>query len=122
MITVTPRVRHRTDRAGDPLDGLVNLFDVGIVLAVGFLLAALASLHLTGALTRNGLHLPADQTLPTSPGSVTRPVPAQSDEVAGTGHRVGYVYQLQDGQLVYVVPKGAASTDVAPSPSGSAAP
>ena len=34
----------RPDRAGDPLDGLVNLFDLAIVLSVAFLLAALASL------------------------------------------------------------------------------
>lgn len=26
------------DNAGDPLDGLVNLFDVGIVLAIAFLI------------------------------------------------------------------------------------
>ena len=31
------------DRNGDPLDGIVNLFDVAIVLAVGFLVAALAA-------------------------------------------------------------------------------
>jgi hypothetical protein len=30
------------DSAGDPLDGLVNLFDVGIVLAVAFLIAGIA--------------------------------------------------------------------------------
>ena len=29
------------DNAGDPLDGLVNLFDIGIVLAVAFLIAGL---------------------------------------------------------------------------------
>ena len=46
MISVTPRARSREDRAGDPLDGLVNLFDLGIVLSVAFLLAALSSLHL----------------------------------------------------------------------------
>ena len=40
---VTPNARRRGDRAGDPLEGLVNLFDLGIVLAVAFLLAALAS-------------------------------------------------------------------------------
>ena len=51
MISVTPHARNREDRAGDPLDGLVNLFDLGIVLAVAFLLAALSSLHLSGALT-----------------------------------------------------------------------
>ena len=48
MITVNPRARSREDRAGDPLDGLVNLFDLGIVLSVAFLLAALSSLHLVG--------------------------------------------------------------------------
>ena len=48
MITVNPRARSRDDRAGDPLDGLVNLFDLGIVLSVAFLLAALSSLHLWG--------------------------------------------------------------------------
>ncbi len=39
----------RTDRNGDPLDGVVNLFDVAIVLAVGFLVAALAGIGLTGS-------------------------------------------------------------------------
>ena len=35
--------RHRTidDDAGDPLDGLVNLFDVGMILAIAFLIAGL---------------------------------------------------------------------------------
>ena len=46
---VTPRARVHRDRGGDPLDGLVNLFDLGIVLAVGFLLAALASLDISPA-------------------------------------------------------------------------
>ena len=35
--------RHRpiADDAGDPLDGLVNLFDVGMILAIAFLIAGL---------------------------------------------------------------------------------
>ena len=56
VITVTPQARSRQDRSGDPLDGLVNLFDLGIVLSVAFLLAALSSLHLGGAITSHGLH------------------------------------------------------------------
>src|SRR4029077_15763359 len=48
---VRPRAHRHVDRAGDPLDGLGNLFDLGIVLAVSFLLAALSSLRLTGILT-----------------------------------------------------------------------
>ena len=42
-LRVTPRARSRPDRAGDPLDGLVNLFDLGIVLSVAFLLAAFSA-------------------------------------------------------------------------------
>ncbi len=48
---VTAKARSREDRAGDPLDGLVNLFDIGIVLSVAFLLAALSSLDLTSVIT-----------------------------------------------------------------------
>ena len=46
--SIRPRARVHSDREGDPLDGLVNLFDLGVVLAVAFLLAALASLDLDG--------------------------------------------------------------------------
>ena len=49
MIHVTPRARISRDNAGDPLDGLVNMFDIGIVLAVALLLAAMSSIVLEGA-------------------------------------------------------------------------
>ena len=52
----------RLDRNGDPLDGVVNLFDVAIVLAVGFLVAALAGLGISGILTSD------DMTIVTDPG------------------------------------------------------
>ena len=51
---VTAKARSREDRAGDPLDGLVNLFDIGIILSVAFLLAALSSLNLTEEFTSQG--------------------------------------------------------------------
>ncbi|HEY8581403.1 MAG TPA: hypothetical protein VIL49_00590, partial [Capillimicrobium sp.] len=41
---VRSRARRREDRAGDPLDGMVNLFDLGLVLALAFLLIAISSL------------------------------------------------------------------------------
>ncbi len=52
-VKVGSRARRHEDRGGDPLDGLVNLFDLGIVLSVAFLLAALASLDLTNVLTND---------------------------------------------------------------------
>lgn len=105
MIKVTPHSRRREDRAGDPLDGLVNLFDLGIVLAVAFLLAALSSLHLGETITRNGLKAQREITI--SSGQVVTPLPQQGKITIGAGAAVGTVYRLADGQLVYVQSKAA---------------
>jgi hypothetical protein len=84
------------DGAGDPLDGLVNLFDIGIVLAVAFLIA--------------GLRLTLDQRThrlqsraPTAQRTETLTPPSSSAPAAsGHGRPVGTVYRLGNGQLVYV--------------------
>ncbi|MBB4663437.1 DUF2149 domain-containing protein [Conexibacter arvalis] len=83
------------DAAGDPLDGLVNLFDVGIVLAVAFLIA--------------GLGLTADQRSAATGRPQTGherqrdlPSPASAPPASGRGRAVGEVYRLSDGRLVYV--------------------
>lgn len=105
---VTARARSRDDRAGDPLDGLVNLFDLGIVLAVAFLLAALSSLDLTSALTEQ-----AKSQQPKTQSS-SDPVVANRDQkvkplelepgerIVGRGEPVGTVYRLADGRTVIV--------------------
>jgi hypothetical protein len=103
---VRPRARVHGDREGDPLDGLVNLFDLGVVLAVAFLLAALASLDLTGVLTRGDITVvrsgPDGQTIITKRGEELQRLRLRSDQrVAGKGRRVGSVYRLSDGSLVY---------------------
>ncbi len=84
------------DAAGDPLDGLVNLFDIGIVLAVAFLIAGLGltlDQH-THRLQARAANTKQTQTVP-SPSSGA---PAAS----GQGQPVGTVYRLSNGQLVYV--------------------
>jgi hypothetical protein len=87
------------ENAGDPLDGLVNLFDIGIVLAVAFLIA--------------GLTLTVD---PES-GKVQRragaaaakvrvlPSPDGGKRASGQGQPVGTAYRLADGRLVIVSPR-----------------
>jgi hypothetical protein len=84
------------DAAGDPLDGLVNLFDIGIVLAVAFLVAGryvTLDQH-TNQLQQRTTTTQHTQTLP--PPSATAPT------ASGHGQAVGTVYRLSDGQLVYV--------------------
>jgi hypothetical protein len=102
-IKTSPRARSREDRAGDPLDGLVNLFDLGIVLAVAFLLAALSSLKLTGALIHHSTS--TQPQIAVSTKQTTRPLQLKpGQKVVGHGTPVGTVYRLSDGQLIYVAP------------------
>jgi hypothetical protein len=102
LISVTPHSPSRDDRAGDPLDGLVNLFDLGIVLAVAFLLAALSSLHLQGSITRHGLHATPVREIQIAPGQKVAPLPKPGARTIGRGTQAGVVYRLANGQLVYV--------------------
>jgi hypothetical protein len=87
------------DAAGDPLDGLVNLFDIGIVLAVAFLIAGLG---LTLDRSTHSLHARAP-TAGSAGSTQTLPAPSSAAPVEeGQGQPVGTVYRLSDGRLVYV--------------------
>ncbi len=84
------------DNAGDPLDGLVNLFDVGMILAVAFLIAGLTFTLKPGhgrANARDGGSTGAERVLPNPAGKPT---------ATGRGEPVGQVFRLPDGRLVYV--------------------
>jgi len=116
---VTSRARLRIDRAGDPLAGIVNLFDLGIVLAVAFLLAALQSVNLTDLLTKQNVTVvrtdASGKTLITKQGGQIKTVRLSKDTVTGSGQRVGEVFRLSDGRLVYVEgANGAPTTTTTP--------
>ncbi len=84
--------------AGDPLDGLVNLFDVGMILAVAFLIAGLG-------LTLSAKSGDLEERRAGGPGRHGRVFPsptAASPRASGRGEPVGRVYRLPDGRLVYV--------------------
>ena len=100
---VRKRARSREDRAGDPLDGLVNLFDLGIVLAVAFLLAALSSLKLSPAqLSQRDAAPPRDAVI-ANKDQRTRQIQLEPGRrVVGRGQPVGTVYRLSDGRTVIV--------------------
>jgi hypothetical protein len=83
--------------AGDPLDGLVNMFDMGLVLAVAFLVAGLSIGHHANA-----------QKQPQHTTEQALQKPAAPQQEAGKGHAVGQVYMLPNGRLVLVRPKSGA--------------
>lgn len=102
--TVSARARSREDKAGDPLDGLVNLFDLGIVLSVAFLLAALSSLKLgPEALGRDRSAAPRAPAVVAPKGATVRAVELRPGErVVGRGRAVGTLYRLDDGRTIVV--------------------
>jgi hypothetical protein len=84
------------DQAGDPLDGLVNLFDIGIVLAVAFLIAGLTlSVSSEGKIEKR-----AAESRPQKVKVLAEP--SGNPRARGRGEAVGQVYRLADGRLIYV--------------------
>lgn len=82
------------ENAGDPLDGLVNLFDIGMILAVAFLIAGIG-------LTLKSTTSTVERERAARGGTVL-PSPAGGPKASGRGEPVGQVYRLADGRLVYV--------------------
>ena len=84
------------ENAGDPLDGLVNLFDIGMILAVAFLIAGLT-------LTVNAKsERVQSQSAATGAGHVLPSPVGGAPSATGRGEAVGQVYRLPDGRLIYV--------------------
>jgi hypothetical protein len=126
-VKVGRRARSRPDRAGDPLDGLVNLFDLAIVLSVAFLLAALASLKLTSLLGNKDVTVVARsangaETIIEKHGNKVTVLHVTAEEATGTGVRLGSVFQLQDGRVVYVPDDPNAGPPTGPALSGPTGP
>jgi len=86
------------ENAGDPLDGLVNLFDIGIVLAVAFLIAGLA----LSAKWQRGR---AESHSPSQARVRVLPQPERARQTRGRGRPIGTAYRLADGRLVIVSPR-----------------
>ena len=104
-MAVSTRARVHEDRGGDPLDGLVNLFDLGIVLAVAFLLAALSSVDLEEVFTDQEA-LEEARAITASESDVVAEVElAPGERVVGQGEEIGTVYELDDGRTVIVRPE-----------------
>ncbi len=111
-----------SDRNGDPLDGIVNLWDVAIVLAVGFLVAALAAAGVTGLLTSKNMTIvtnpgtPQMQVIVKEGDKITKLDMQPGQEVAGAGTLLGSFYKLADGTVVYVPAGQTAPSGATPAP------
>jgi hypothetical protein len=116
------------DRNGDPLDGIVNLFDVAIVLAVGFLVAALSAAGVSGLLTNQNMTIvtnpgtPQMQVIVKEGDQIVKLDMANGAQVQGLGTLIGSFYKLADGTVVYVPSGSLPPEGSAPVPGASPAP
>jgi hypothetical protein len=101
---------------GDPLSGVVNLFDASMVLVVALILALAGSTSLGQVAARMSTE---DITIVTNPGTPEMELIIKHGETiehlratdaqgAGRGERLGIAYRLQNGEVIYV-PEGVAS-------------
>ncbi len=92
-------------------DGLVNLFDLGIVISVAFLLAAISSLDLTQAITgkaqgKDSQTRAADTVVSARTPGIKQVKVEPDEKVVGCGEAIGTVYELSDGRTVIVCEPG----------------
>ncbi len=78
---------HDTD---DPLAGMANFLDLGIIFAAGILLAVLAHLGAPALETVSKRNIPLDRYR------------VSHEKLGGEGQRLGIAYRLKSGEVVYV--------------------
>lgn len=96
------------DHDDDPLSGVANLFDVGLVFIVGLLIALFAAYHLQdlfneeAEFTMMKQHANGQLEIITKTKKTLKAVKVTKKEAEGRGMRLGTAYQLEDGTMVYV--------------------
>lgn len=115
------KVRSLGTHDDDPLSGVANFFDIGVIFALGFMVALIARLGLPENLAAK------DVTIITNPGTeqmemvvrkgnkVERFRPSK-DKLGGQGQRLGVAYRLKSGEMVYVPESPAPANAATPAP------
>ena len=81
-------LRWSDQNGGDPLEGMASFFDLGVVFAVGLMVASLAAARAE----REELE----------EWSPVRDLAQGGEEAEGQGVRLGTAYQLNSGEIIYV--------------------
>jgi hypothetical protein len=92
----------------DPLNGVANLFDLGLVFIVGLMLALFGAFHLEDLLKKDSEMTITRQSsdgemeIITKKGTRIDAVKMTREQAKGRGMRLGTAYRLEDGSMVYV--------------------
>ncbi len=96
-------------RDDDPMGGVANLFDIGLVFIVGLILTLFSVYHLQDLFNEQSSFTLVKQNdgtremeIITKQGKKIKAMKVTRESVQGRGHRLGVAYQLEDGSMVYV--------------------
>ncbi|MBU1344200.1 MAG: DUF2149 domain-containing protein [Proteobacteria bacterium] len=92
----------------DPLSGVANLFDLGLVFIVGLLIALFGAYHLEDLLSQD-----SDMTIVkkssdgqmeiiSKKGKKIDAVKVTKEKAQGKGERLGTAYKLENGSMIYI--------------------
>lgn len=92
----------------DPLSGVANLFDLGLVFIVGLLIALFGAYHLEDLLSQTSeltlVKKSSDGKIEIikKKGKKLEAVRVTEDTAKGLGERLGTAYKLEDGSMIYI--------------------
>lgn len=92
----------------DPMGGVANLFDLGLVFIVGLLLALFGSYHLQELLQQDSKltitkeSASGEMEIIIKDGRSIEAMKVSPEQAKGRGQRLGTAYRLEDGSMVYV--------------------
>lgn len=105
------RRRSSTNRdlhENDPLSGVANLFDIGLVFIVGLIITLFTAYHLQELFSEKSeitiMEKSKNEKLEiiTKKGEKIKAVKVTKKKAKGRGERLGVAYRLEDGSMVYV--------------------
>jgi hypothetical protein len=98
-------------RDDDPMTGVANLFDIGLVFIVGLLMTLFSAYRLqdlfdqTSEMTIMKQSAAGQMEIITKKGTQVKAMKVSRSKASGKGERLGLAYRLEDGSMVYV-PEG----------------
>ncbi len=101
------RLRRLGDETADPLEGVANFFDLGVVFALAFMVSLISYLGLPEVLQNR------DVTLVKNPGTEQMEIIRKRGRrleryrisrkrLSGEGEKLGTAYRLKTGEVIYV--------------------
>ena len=92
----------------DPLSGIANLFDIGLVFIVGLIITLFSVYHLQDLFSSKSEITIMKKTptgeleIITKKGKRVKVMRVSKQKAKGRGERLGVAYRLEDGSLIYV--------------------